>query len=337
MTSVEGVLVLLTIIAVVFFSHFSSHDEAVLSDSVLSGEQDVDSARQQASERVAEGNTKIRMPKSGSPVRFTHLNVCNYFVDEDPKRTTYETKEKPEKLRDAVADVLTASGGDVIGLCEVGGKFALADLKERLAKRGKNYPHGFVLERDGEDRALAILSKYPVIANKSQKNMSVPEGNGKSMLRGILDVTVELRDGRKFRLVGIHLKSKRDMAGTADTIRRREAYAVRLALNEILSSREGMPLLVFGDFNDGPSEPAVQIILGNRKGADGLTRVKTADSRGERWTHFYKGGEEYLSYDHLLMNRTLRARLGRDYRSGIVDIPNADEGSDHRAIWLDLK
>lgn len=340
-TSVEGLLVLLTVAAIVFFSQVSMPDEDVSSDASTS-ETLTEKPRHTAAETSSSlpnrgAGEKVCIPKKGNPIRFTHLNASNYFVNKDPRRSTFERKEKPEHLRDAVADVLAASGAEVIGLCEVGGKFALADLKERLKKRGMDYPHGFVLEREGEERALAILSKYPVIDNDSRKNMPVPEGNGKSMLRGMLDVTVEVPDGRQFRLVGIHLKSKRDMTGTADTIRRREAYAVRLALNDILASQDGMPLLVFGDFNDGPSEPAVQIIQGNRRGADGLTRLKPADSRGERWTHFYVGGEEYLSYDHLLMNRTLRTRLGRDYRSGIIDIPNADEASDHRAIWLELR
>lgn len=333
--SVEGILVLLAALAIVYFAQFFGKSEGDAPLEFAQVEQEEGNAL--FHDREAGRGEQVNIPKTGKSVRFVHFNVCNYFVDADPRRTTFDRKEKSEESRDAVADVLAAAKGDVIGLCEIGGKFALDDLRERLAKRGLDYGHGFVLERDGEDRALAVLSKYPISENRSQKNISVPEGNGKAMLRGMMDVTVKLPDARQFRLVGIHLKSKRDMAGTADMVRRREAYAVRLALNHILASQQGMPLLVFGDFNDGPSEPAVQIILGNRKGADGLNRLKPADSRGEHWTHFYTGGEEYLSYDHLLINRTLRTRLGRDYHSGIIDIPETKKAADHRALWVDLK
>lgn len=54
-------------------------------------------------------------------------------------------------------------------------------------------------------------------------------------------------DGRLFRLVGIHLKSRLSRDGSAEDTRRREAYALRDYLNEALASQDGMPLLLYGD------------------------------------------------------------------------------------------
>ncbi|MEG0025526.1 MAG: endonuclease/exonuclease/phosphatase family protein [Akkermansia sp.] len=332
--SVEALLVALCLIAGVFVSGIFNNEGDAFTVSPLHVAQHEYGG---ASLPSAEKQKVVKMPRSGAEIRFLHLNVCNYFVEEDPKRSVHDRSIKSIKDRDAVADVIAAGEADVVGLCEMGGNHALADLQARLEKRGKKYPYGFVLERAGEERALAMLSRYPFHRNDSRQNVTVPEGNALNMLRGILDVTVDVQDGRMFRFLGVHLKSKRDLNGTADTVRRRESYAVRLVLNEVIASSQGMPLLVFGDFNDGPTEPAVQIILGKRAGKNGLTRLKPLDSRGERWTIFYGGGEEYLSYDHLLVNRTLRTRIGRSYESGIIDIPQAKEAGDHRALWVDLR
>ena len=115
-------------------------------------------------------------------------------------------------------------------------------------------PYKVLVMRDGEDRGLALLSKYCIADNRSVADMPVSgeAKRKKTMLRGILDATVSMPDGRLFRLVGIHLKSRLSRDGSAEDTRRREAYALRDYLNEALASQDGMPLLLYGDFNDGP-------------------------------------------------------------------------------------
>lgn len=114
-----------------------------------------------------------------------------------------------------------------------------------------------------------------------------------------MDATVSMPDGRLFRLVGIHLKSRLSRDGSAEDTRRREAYALRDYLNEALASQDGMPLLLYGDFNDGPSDSAVQVIQGPAKTEYRLNRLKPRDSRGETWTIYYEDGDTYHSFDHL--------------------------------------
>ena len=62
-------------------------------------------------------------------------------------------------------------------------------------------------------------------------------------------------------------------------------YALRDYLNEALASQDGMPLLLYGDFNDGPSDSAVQVIQGPVKTEYRLNRLKPRDSRGGDLDH----------------------------------------------------
>ena len=189
-----------------------------------------------------------------------------------------------------------------------GGEAAVRDLQMRLKRKGVHLPYKVLVMRDGEDRGLALLSKYRIADNRSVADMPVSgeAKRKKTMLRGILDATVSMPDGRLFRLVGIHLKSRLSRDGSAEDTRRREAYALRDYLNEALASQDGMPLLLYGDFNDGPSDSAVQVIQGPAKTEYRLNRLKPRDSRGETWTIYYEDGDTYHSFDHLFLNNTLK-------------------------------
>lgn len=275
----------------------------------------------------------VAMPATGNTVRFVSYNVCNYFISDVSKRTGGKTTIKQDASRDAVADTVRLASPDIVGLCEVGGKDALKDLQGRLKKRGCHLPYSLILERAGEDRCLAILSKYPLGGNRSQSDIPLRHEKRK-MLRGILDVSINIPDGRKFRFVGIHLKSKKDMDGTAENTRRLEAHALR---EYLVAHDDGLPLIVFGDFNDSPNSPTLQIVMGARKTSDGLRRLVPRDSRKETWTIRYSEGDAYFSYDHLLINNRMQKRMGRGAKCGIIDNVEFLRASDHRALWLELK
>lgn len=282
---------------------------------------------------------KIFIPEKGEPVRLFTINAGNYFVPEDPRRSNFQVKYKPVEAREAVAELIRQSGAEIVGLSEMGGEAAVRDLQMRLKRKGVQLPHKVLVMRNGEDRGLALLSKYPIVDNRSVTDMPVSgeTKRKKTMLRGILDATVKTPDGRLFRLMGIHLKSRLSRDGSAEDTRRREAYALRDYLNEAIASQDGMPLLLYGDFNDGPADSAVQVIQGPAKTEYRLSRLKPRDSRGETWTIYYEDGDTYHSFDHLFINNTLKKRLGRKPPMGILDSPASRQASDHRGIWVELK
>lgn len=285
------------------------------------------------------GREQIAIPSDGPAVRVLTMNAGNYFVPEDPRRSQFPAQNKKIEAREALAELISQFGAAVVGLCEMGGEAAVSDLQMRLKRRAVHLPYRVLVMRKGEDRGLALLSKYPVEANRSVQNMPIPgEEQGKRMmLRGILDATVKVPDGRLFRLIGVHLKSRVGGEGLAEEFRRKEAYALRSYLNDAQAVQEGMPLLLYGDFNDGPANHSVGVIQGAVKTDFRLNRLKPKDSRGETWTIYYNEGDSYHSFDHLFVNDVLGKRLGRKPRQGVLDGAISRQASDHRGVWVELR
>ena len=98
-----------------------------------------------------------------------------------------------------------------------------------------------------------------------------------------------------------------------------------------------MPIVVYGDWNDGPADASLQVLLQGVSEDAALTRVKAADSRGNTWTIYYEPAQTYHTFDQIFVNRVLRSRRGRSCESGVVDIEAANTASDHRAVWCDLR
>ena len=276
------------------------------------------------------------IPKPGKPVRFLMHNVQNYFVEGERFRSPFLLKFKSTDSREAVADVIASARPQIVGLIEIGGPVALRDLRQRLVARGLDYPYFRVLPRKGEDRALALLSMHPIVQDHSQETVRLFHQKRRKMLRGILDITVQLDDGRLFRIMGAHLKSRVSAnAGAAAALRKQEAYTLAQHVQHAVRAQKGMPILVFGDWNDGPTDAAPQILQKGLSTDASLKRLAPEDSRGEEWTLYYKRGKEYCVYDQIFVNRTLRRRMRG--QGGIVDIPATVKASDHRAVWCDLR
>ncbi len=280
---------------------------------------------------MAEAAPGAKATTPREPVRFLMFNVEDYFVAGEPQRSRYIITPKPEAKREAVAELIAEGRPQIVGLIEIGGKQALADLRERLEARGLSLPHGKVLERRGEDRALAILSAYPIVADDSKADASLYGDHRRKMLRGILDVTVKHPDSRKWRIVGAHLKSQvaKDPAA-ADSLRKSEAETLAQHISA-LSKQSKTPLLLFGDMNDAPDSAALA-------GLDrGMRRLNPADSRGEEWTLYFRKGQTPCTFDQLYVNPVLHKRLGNEPACGIIDKRLPVRSSGHRPVWCDLK
>lgn len=289
----------------------------------------------------AEVNGKLAdMPAAAKsePLRFLMLNTHNYFVPEDTQRARYKIVPKRIDSRDAVADVIASARPEIVGLIEIGGPFALADLQSRLRKLGAEYPYAEILLRAGEDRALAILSKHRIVQNHSRPNCSLLGNKRRKMLRGILDVTVQVDGKRFFRIVGAHLKSRvSDDPAAAESLRRAESRTLALYLQEEMRKMPKMPFVVFGDWNDGPADSSLKVLTQGLSADAALTRVGAEDSRGESWTICYHAAQEYCVFDQVYVNSVMRSRRGRSCESGIVDVEAASTASDHRAVWCELR
>ncbi len=278
------------------------------------------------------------IPKTGAPVRFVMMNVQNYFVKGDAQRSQYKHYMKSVKRRDAVAAVIAEAKPEIVGLVEMGGQAAVRDLVKRLEKHGLRYPYCRVLERMREDRALAVLSRHPIVEDHSVKDCEIVGQKDFFMLRGILDVTVRMEDGRYFRIMGVHLKSKvSDNPAASDFLRANEARTLATHVLHAIHSEPNMPILVYGDWNAGPEEPSLSIISQGLVRESALNCLVPTDERGDVWTIYFKKGGVYSTFDRIYVNGVLKKRMGRRSRMGIISGETARAASDHRALWCELK
>ncbi len=324
-------------------SVFSAFSEKRNVDSSETDFGEIDSAGVKYGDELSDSqlNGKLAdMPDAAKckPFRFLMLNANNYFVSEDTQRARFKISVKKEESRNAVAEVIASARPEVVGLIEMGGPYALSDLQGRLREKGLDYPYTKILLRSGEDRALAVLSQHPIVQDKSRPNCSLLGNKRQKMLRGILDITVQVGQNRFYRVVGAHLKSRVSDAPAAATARRKtEARTLAMYLQKEMRKTPHLPVVVYGDWNDGPAEDSLKVLTQGISEDSALSPVQAADSRGQTWTIYYRAAQEYSLFDRIFVNKVLRSRRGRSCEAGIVDIPASESAGDHRAVWCELR
>lgn len=278
---------------------------------------------------------------AGSPVlRFVAYNVENWLTLE--KRYLYDEHReltnapKPEKEKAAVVQVIKEANPDVLGLCEIGTREDLLDIQQRLKQAGIDLPH--LAYTGGMDpvRHLGFLSKLPLQQVTLPKEaMSYRLGQKEFLIqRGVMDVTVQTPDQRKWHFIGVHFKSKRETDdGDQAAMRLREAQLLRRHLDTVLQQDPQAALIVYGDFNDAVKTPALRAVEGPANSPRALMRLWLRDSRGERWTHYWGKEESYAPLDHIFVSHALWKQRGVVMeQSRIIDIPAWENASDHRAL-----
>jgi endonuclease/exonuclease/phosphatase family metal-dependent hydrolase len=263
-------------------------------------------------------------------------NVENWLVAGDPAEPPRAPSSlKPEAEKDAVISIIARHRPAVLGVVEMGSRKALDDFRARLKAKGLDYAHTEWHQGLDPDRHVAVLTRFPIVERSSQEQVDFDlAGKPQGIQRGILDITIEPKPGYRLRLIGLHLKSQRK-APTVDeaSLRAKEAWFVRQYIDAILAKAPSTRLLVFGDFNDTKNEYAIRAILGPRTAPTHLTDIAVQDSRGERWTHYFKTADEYSRIDYFMASPALLPEISGRNRT-IDDSPEWNAASDHRAIFL---
>lgn len=266
-------------------------------------------------------------------------NVENYTLADRMVDGVYRAAyPKPAKEKAALLQVITGMAPDILALQEMGPPAYLEDFQRELKLAGQNFPHTVVLEAADADRHVAVLSKVPF--KEVRRHARVPLtyfGRAEVVKRGVLEVIFASADG-DFSVFVVHLKSKHtERKDDPEAARQRalEAEAVR----DLVLSRYPDPakakFIVCGDWNDTRGSRPVRAM--QRRGDTIIGEILPAtDSRGERWTHFFRREEIYSRVDYLMVSSALKL-LVPDAAAKIWDGPGTDEASDHRAIYLQLK
>lgn len=244
---------------------------------------------------------------------------------------------KPEEAVAAVIAVIKEINPDILGIVEMGDEAMLEDLRTRLKAAGLDYPHKEWVQGTDAARHLALLSRFPIVARNSRDDVPF-ELNGARMRvgRGILDVTVRLQDNGLLRLVGAHLKSRREVPDFDQAaVRAKEAGLVREHLNTILQAKPDEKILLFGDLNDTKNEYPVKELTGSARDPFRMKDLNLSDRHGNRWTHYWAAADIYSRIDYLLVSLKLWPEINMD-KSGISSSKAWFQASDHRAIFTTI-
>jgi endonuclease/exonuclease/phosphatase family metal-dependent hydrolase len=178
-----------------------------------------------------------------------------------------------------------------------------------------------------------LLSKYPIATTAQPEKLDyVISGKPYTMQRGILDATVKTPDGRPWRFLGVHLKSKREVNnGDQNLMRINEAQLLRRHIEGILKQDPQARLICYGDFNDTRRTSPLRIVQGSYNSANYMTPIALHDSRNEYWTHYWEREDIYSRIDYIHYSPGLKNDV-LFQECGIVDVPTWRKASDHRAI-----
>lgn len=276
--------------------------------------------------------------KSGEDFNFVSYNLKNYLkMDRRVNGKLIKNALKPEQEIAQLVKIISASAPAVIGVSEMGDLEDFEHFKRQLATVGLNYPHGELTLGADPERHVGILSKFPIISRNSQTTLTYRIGKKElPFQRGILDVTIQPAKDYQLRLLGIHLKSKREVEEADQSLmRRNEAELLRSHIESILKELPKTNLLVFGDFNETRNELPIKVIRGRYGSPTALRDIQVSDDRGERWTYYWKYADQYSRFDFVFASKGLIPEINGD-QSYIASSPNWFEASDHRALVINI-
>ncbi|MCP4848184.1 MAG: endonuclease/exonuclease/phosphatase family protein [Verrucomicrobiaceae bacterium] len=276
--------------------------------------------------------------RSAEEFSFISYNLKNYLkMDRRINGKLHKQAGKPEQEILPLIHIIASSKPDVIGVSEMGDLDDFTDFKSRLAKAGLTYPHSELTLAADPVRHVGLLSRFPITASNSQTTLTYKIGKQELPLqRGILDVTIQPAKDYRLRLLGIHLKSKREVAEADQALmRRNEAELLRAHIDRIIKQSPEINLLVFGDFNETRNELPIKVIRGRYGSVGALTDIQISDDRGERWTYYWRYADQYSRFDFIFASKGLLPEINVE-KSYIPTNPNWFLASDHRALVIKM-
>lgn len=270
------------------------------------------------------------------PVKFVSYNLKNYLnMDRRVGGEFLENAPKPEPEIAKVVEFLVAIDPDIIGICEIGVEADLIDLQTRLKSAGLDLPHREWVNAADRVRHVAALSRYPFAARDHQTDLKYQMDDKEfEFNRGILDATVQINPDYQLRLLGIHLKSKREVReGDQALMRRNEAHLLRSHLENILKANGRENVVMYGDFNDTRNETPIKVLQGKYNSDTYMRDIQVADKDGFRWTYYWSWADIYSRFDFAFVSKGLYPEIVQE-KSYIFAHPDWFTASDHRPVVI---
>jgi endonuclease/exonuclease/phosphatase family metal-dependent hydrolase len=254
------------------------------------------------------------------------FNLNQYaLIDRDGNADTLEPK--PREEAEAIIEVIRQVSPDILAVQEMGDPAAWAEFKFSLRQAGLEYGHEEYLRRGKHELNIAVLSRFPIVADHSHTDDTYTIGPAQfPVMRGIIEVDIEVNPAYRLRLMAAHLKSKVFHSFGQAEMRRNEARLLGNHVRDALKENPDVNLLVVGDFNDDPSSAPLREIR-TYKGKPTLRDLRPIDSSGDAWTH-RENDDTYQRIDYMLVSDGLLPEVltGKTYA---VRSPLLLRASDH--------
>lgn len=252
-------------------------------------------------------------------IRLVTYNVENLFDCKDDSLTN-DDPFLPTSLRHwseyrywnklhAISRALTAIGGDrapeLVALCEVENDSVLHDLTRRSSLRTVRYNYLVTSSTDPRGIDVALLYKPTAYRPFAHKVLRLPSNqiDEGSYVRDVLCVSGELVTGDTLDVLVCHLPSRRNGRKSA-RLRQRVVTHMCSAIDSLCSMRAMPHIVVMGDFNDTPDQPALRALSDK-----GRMACITGQLGG---SYRYKGEWEQIDHVYLspmLLDETHRLHL----------------------------
>lgn len=264
-------------------------------------------------------------------------NIENAFdVYDDPYTKDEGTDVKLRWEYEAIAGALKAIDADVVGFEEVENEAVLRALvDEYLPDMGYKYV-AVPLTNDERGIKVGIVSRLPIISVTSYRwqTLSLPdEKQTWHFARDLFHARLQLPDGKVLNAFVVHLKSKGSRDGDPQSVKWRssEALRIRQIIEQMLASNPQELVVLMGDFNSQPGEPAINTLL--EPAADGSAMLSDAHyliPMPDRTTY---PSERFPNsvIDFIMTSPALSARLIPE-SSKVFNDPALTKGSDHYPV-----
>ncbi len=283
------------------------------------------------------GDARAGRLAAGAPeIRIVTYNLRNWLRME--RRVDGEIvpdAPKPEAEKTAAIRLVAGLRPDVLGVCEIGTEEDLADLRERLRAAGVDLPHAVLHRGADEVRRLGLLSRFPIARHDPPGELAYTlDSRTLQFQRGFLDVTLQVTPAYQIRLLGTHLKSRREVEeGDQAAMRRHEAVLLRDHIESILRAAPGTNLLVYGDFNDTRNQQPIKVVQGRFGDAHHLRDLWLADADGHRFTYYWNVADTYDRIDFAFVSDGLWPEVASKH-SFVAKDPEWLKASDHRPLVI---
>jgi endonuclease/exonuclease/phosphatase family metal-dependent hydrolase len=254
------------------------------------------------------------------------FNLNQYaLIDRDGNADTLEPK--PPEEAQAIIETIRQVSPDILAVQEMGDPAAWEEFKFSLRQAGLDYGQEEYLRRGKHELNIAVLSRFPIVGRHSHVDDTYTIGPAKfPVMRGIIEVDIEVNPAYRFRLMVAHLKSKVFHSFGQAEMRRNEARLLGNHVRAALKENPAVNLLVVGDLNDDPGSAPLREIHSYKKELL-LHDLRPVDATGNAWTH-RENDDTYQRIDYMLASAGLLPEVltGKTYA---VRSPQLLKASDH--------